>query len=168
MIAEYLMNWSPEAIVCLLVGLLMVIIEFIMPGFMGFGIAGAVFLIAAVAIHADSAMDAVISCVLITLILSFSAFTIFRSLKRGRLSRLPLILHERIETGPLLSGKEMQDMTGREGISLNLLRPSGNADFDGVRLDVITSGEMIDKGKRIRIERVEGNRIMVKEIKHKQ
>jgi membrane-bound ClpP family serine protease len=165
MIIRYIMNWSPEAIVCLLLGLGFVIAEFILPGFTGLGIAGAVFLVAAVAIHARSLRDAVISCVLISLILVSSGILIFRSMKSGRLSRLPIILKDRIEAGPaFLSAKEIPDMTGRVGTSLNLLRPCGNADFDGMRLDVITSGEFIEKGRSIRIERIEGTRILVREV----
>jgi membrane-bound serine protease (ClpP class) len=165
MIARYIMNWSPEAILCLLLGLGFVIVEFILPGFTGLGIAGAVFLAAAVVIHAESLRDAVVSCVLISLILTASGILTFRSMKRGRLSRLPIILKDRIDAVPAsFSDKDIRELAGRVGISLNLLRPCGNGDFDGMRLDVITSGEFIEKGKRIRIESVDGARILVREI----
>ncbi|OQB21947.1 MAG: hypothetical protein BWY11_02135 [Firmicutes bacterium ADurb.Bin182] len=163
--AGYIMSWSTESAVCLLIGLILFVVEFIVPGFSGFGIAGAAFLIAAVVIHAVSPLYAVISCVLILLLLFLSAMIVFRSLKRGKLSRLPLILNEKLDADSAsLSGMGAKDMKGREGVSVNLLRPSGNAEFDGVRLDVIASGEFIEKGKRIRIERIEGSRIFVREV----
>ena len=51
---------------------------------------------------------------------------------------------------------------GREGVSLTPLRPSGNGDFDGEKLDVVSDGAFIPQGARIRIVRVEGLRILVK------
>ena len=43
------------------------------------------------------------------------------------------------------------------------LRPSGFAIIDGERLDVITEGEMIDKGTPLQVVEVHGNRIVVAE-----
>ena len=37
--------------------------------------------------------------------------------------------------------------------------------FDGEILDVVTKGEFVEEGKEVTIEQVEGNRIVVKEIK---
>ena len=56
----------------------------------------------------------------------------------------------------------MQKLVGREGVSLTPLRPSGNGDFDGEKLDVVSDGAFIPQGARIRIVRVEGLRILVK------
>jgi membrane-bound serine protease (ClpP class) len=53
---------------------------------------------------------------------------------------------------------------GREGISLSQLRPAGKAEFGGLRLDVISSGELIEAGRKIVVEVVEGNRIVVREV----
>ncbi len=53
---------------------------------------------------------------------------------------------------------------GQEGISLSQLRPAGKAEFGGMRLDVVSGGELIEAGRRIVVEFVEGNRIVVREI----
>lgn len=53
---------------------------------------------------------------------------------------------------------------GQEGISLSQLRPAGKADFGGLRLDVVSGGELIEAGRRIVVEFIEGNRIVVREI----
>ncbi len=53
---------------------------------------------------------------------------------------------------------------GQEGISLSQLRPAGKAEFNGLRLDVVSGGELIEAGRRIAVEFVEGNRIVVREI----
>jgi membrane-bound serine protease (ClpP class) len=53
---------------------------------------------------------------------------------------------------------------GQEGVSLSQLRPAGKAKFGSVRLDVVSGGELIEAGRQIAVEVVEGNRIVVKEI----
>jgi membrane-bound serine protease (ClpP class) len=54
---------------------------------------------------------------------------------------------------------------GRTGTARTNLRPAGSAEFDAERLDVVTSGDLIEKDRPIRILRVEGTRIVVEEIK---
>ncbi len=49
----------------------------------------------------------------------------------------------------------------KEGVAHTQLRPSGVALIDAGRFDVVTQGELIDKGTAIRVIRIEGNRIVV-------
>jgi len=56
------------------------------------------------------------------------------------------------------------DLTGREGIAHSDLRPAGFAVIDGHKHDVISEGHLIPGGSRIRVLRVEGNRIIVRQI----
>jgi len=60
---------------------------------------------------------------------------------------------------------ESDSLLGREGTSLTVLRPSGMARIDGRKVSVLTAGEYIDRGARIRVTRAEGNRIFVREVK---
>ena len=53
---------------------------------------------------------------------------------------------------------------GQKGISLSQLRPAGKAEFGSLRLDVVSGGELIEAGRQIIVEVVEGNRIVVREI----
>jgi membrane-bound ClpP family serine protease len=43
-----------------------------------------------------------------------------------------------------------------------VLRPSGTADFSGVRLDVVSDGDFIPKDSKVVISKVEGHRIVVR------
>ena len=47
-------------------------------------------------------------------------------------------------------------------LSFSCLRPSGIADVDGERVDVVSDGEFIERGTQIIVTRVEGNRIVVR------
>ena len=47
-------------------------------------------------------------------------------------------------------------------MATTVLRPAGTADFEGVKLDVVTEGEFIEKGRPLEVIRVEGRRIVVR------
>jgi len=53
---------------------------------------------------------------------------------------------------------------GAPGTTLTLLRPSGIAEVNGARLNVVTSGEFVQPGTPIEVVKVAGNRIVVQEI----
>jgi membrane-bound serine protease (ClpP class) len=59
---------------------------------------------------------------------------------------------------------EFMDLLNKEGVVVSTLRPAGIAKFDGKRVDVVADGSWIESGKTIRVTRVEGVRILVKEI----
>lgn len=50
---------------------------------------------------------------------------------------------------------------GDEGVVTSILRPVGRAEFGPVTVDVLTRGEMITPGNRIRVVESQGNRIVV-------
>ncbi|MBD5653653.1 MAG: ATP-dependent Clp protease proteolytic subunit, partial [Candidatus Eremiobacteraeota bacterium] len=52
-------------------------------------------------------------------------------------------------------------LVGHTGVATSYLRPAGVADLDGVRVDVLTEGDFLPAGSRIRVSRVEGARIFV-------
>ena len=53
---------------------------------------------------------------------------------------------------------------GEEGVAVTNLHPTGIANVDGKRIDVVTRGEMVSKNTRIKIIEVQGNRVIVKSI----
>ena len=59
--------------------------------------------------------------------------------------------------------ERLEELVGREGETMTPLRPAGIAVFDKRRVDVVTRGELIDKGVRVRVVKVEGNRVVVEE-----
>lgn len=80
------------------------------------------------------------------------------------LSKLVLFSEEEGEKGYRSAPLEMGKFMGREGITLTMLRPVGKAQFGDMIVDVVSEGELIEKGKRVEVIKVEGNRIMVGEV----
>ena len=57
-----------------------------------------------------------------------------------------------------------KDLIGAEGIALTTLRPSGTAEINGKKVDVVTESEYVEKGQRLKVITVEGIRVVVKPI----
>jgi len=55
-------------------------------------------------------------------------------------------------------------LEGREGIALTMLRPAGTAIIDGGKFSVVTEGDFIEKNSRIRVDKIEGYRIVVTKV----
>ena len=74
-----------------------------------------------------------------------------------------LFLQESLDAdkGFVSQEKGLAALVGKEGVATTDLRPSGMADIAGNRTDVVTDGEMIKKGTRVRVLLVEGNRVVV-------
>jgi membrane-bound serine protease (ClpP class) len=53
---------------------------------------------------------------------------------------------------------------GKKGRASSALRPAGIAEIDGERLDVVSDGGLIDAGQQIEVTRVDGNRIVVRQV----
>lgn len=50
---------------------------------------------------------------------------------------------------------------GRQGLSLTPLRPSGKVSIDGQPIDAVTNGEYVPAEQRVKVVKVEGNRVVV-------
>lgn len=59
---------------------------------------------------------------------------------------------------------DRSDLAGRTGLALSDLRPAGVARFDDERVDVVSEGDFISAGSRIRVLRTEGSRVTVREV----
>jgi membrane-bound serine protease (ClpP class) len=55
---------------------------------------------------------------------------------------------------------------GHQGITVSALRPSGIAQLDGERVDVVSDGMFLEPGTPIEVIRVDGNRIVVRPAGH--
>lgn len=68
------------------------------------------------------------------------------------------------EAGYTSGDQRYREFVGREGMAQTPLRPSGIVEIGDERLDVITRGDLIDKGTRVRVAEVHGSRIIVEPV----
>ena len=63
------------------------------------------------------------------------------------------------------SDEHFHELVGKEGETLTDLRPAGLVKIDEVKYDVVSEGSMIDKGKKVRVIKTSGNKIVVRLVK---
>ena len=156
-------TWIQAAI--LLLGLVLVIFEMFHPGFGAPGITGSILLLVGILLVAKTILEAVMMIVILLAFLGIVLTFVLRSATKGRLSKILILSESQKKESGYNSTEDLEYFVGREGIVYSILRPSGIADFDGVKLDVVSEGDFIPKGAPVRVIKVEGRRIVVREIK---
>lgn len=61
-----------------------------------------------------------------------------------------------------ISAPVRADLIGKAGKALTDLRPSGTAEVEGERVDVVTEGEFVKAGATVKVMRSEGYRLIVR------
>ena len=149
-------------ILCVLAGVGLLGLEVCVPGFGLPGISGLALLTAGIIITWSTyGPVAGLAVTLIALALAGIAISVsIKSAANGKLSRSALILNE---VTPTVDHEETDALLGKTGKTVTVLNPVGFAEFDGVRLNVVTEGSYLEKDKPVQVTKVEGNKIIVKE-----
>lgn len=153
-----------EAPALFLIGVVLIILEFFIPGgiagMLGFAaIIGSLFLASGNAVHmAVSLLIAVIIAISVSILL----VKVFGK-KMNFFKKIILTDATNTEQG-YVSSPNRTELLGIEGKALTDLRPSGTMLINEDRVDVVTEGSFILKGTSVRVIKVEGSRIVVREI----
>ena len=59
---------------------------------------------------------------------------------------------------------ELEQLRGRYGKTVSPLRPSGVANFDGRRVDVLSEGALVDAGQWVKVIDVSAGRVVVRHV----
>jgi len=154
-------------ILCFLGGIALVTLEVFLPGFGLPGISGIALLLASIVltwvnVNGIAALGITVVCLATAAIMISLAM---KSAAKGRLAKSNIVLTDTESAADGYSAVgDMEVFLGREGVTTTVLRPAGIADFEGVRLNVVTEGEFMDANTRVRIEKVQGPRVVVKKI----
>jgi membrane-bound ClpP family serine protease len=149
-------------ILCAIIGIGLLVLELFIPGFGIAGFSGVILLVISVwmTFARHGTLPALILFVLLAIIVAVMLSTVIKSIKNGKLDNSFFVLNEQSvseETAQL----PVNELVGKKGVALSILRPAGLAEIDGVRYNVITEGEFIRKNASIVIQKVEGNKIVV-------
>ena len=166
-----LVGW--EELLLVSVGLTLLAVEiFVIPGFGVAGVAGFAALLAGLALglvgHGATART-IAGAVGRTLFSMLAALAMGVVLLRF-LPRLPFARRLVLETdlgaggGDAPAPERQKSWLGRVGRATTPLRPAGIAEIDTERVDVVSDGEMIEAGTMIVVSRVDGNRIVVRQL----
>jgi len=145
------------AIILIVIGIILLIAEIFIPSFGITGVIGIILILVGVVFTSDSFIGGLLLFTIIlvvTLILMYIAYKVLSSVKS------PLILQESLKVDK--PNEKLQFFIGKTGKAITPLRPSGTADFDGVRLDVLARGEFIESGTKVVVDEINGKKIIVK------
>ena len=148
-------------IVLLLTGFVLLAVELVViPGFGVAGILGALALLAGSILSfrqfgalwgSAAVVGTIVLCIVAVIVVGKSRVGKSLALKRSAKSKAAV-------------PEELETWVGREGVSESMLRPSGSALFGDERMTVLTEGQFLEKGTRIRVSRVEGGKLVVEPV----
>ncbi len=154
-----------EVIVLFLTGVVLLVMEAFVAGFGILGAAGIIALIASILLSAANTGEGlrilIISFFLAAAIIAVS----LRFLVKSRwLSSVILSYREDKELG-YVGPKQALELLGKEGITLTPLRPSGTAEIEDLRVDVVSDGGFVPVNTLVKVVTIEGPRVVVRQIK---
>lgn len=158
-------------------GIVLLLIEaFVIPGFGVAGVLGIIALLGGLMLSTvgdGATMDALIGAASrlgISLIVAIVAsLAILRYLPKTRVGKhLVLQTDLTAESGFTSEPLAEHDLVGKLGVAVSTLRPAGIADIEGKRVDVVSDGEFIEPGQPIRVDHVDGNRVVVRHVINSQ
>lgn len=143
-------------------GIFLIIIELYVPGFGFFGLSGICCIVASFFLTLGGNMVAV-NLLAISLVVAIIGFlAIVKFLPTSKLwGKLTLDEAETAQEG-FNSSSDYREYLGKEGVVLGLLRPAGVVLIDGVKIDVVSEGQYIEPGTKVKVVSVNGSRIVVR------
>ena len=153
-----------EAVILLVLGIILIILEFFVPGGI-LGLIGAAAIIGSLFLAGYDLAHMSLSIAIAFIVAIVAGVILYKwiGMERGIFKKL--ILRERTtsELG-YVSNVDRKDLIGKTGITVTPLRPAGTILLGDERLDVVSEGRFIEKDKEVQIIHVEGMKIVVREI----
>ncbi|WP_373896261.1 NfeD family protein [Virgibacillus natechei] len=153
-----------EAIVLLIIGIVLIIAEFFVSGGI-LGILGAGAVVGSLLMSGYDLGHMSMSIGIAFLVAIIAAVVLFQRIGMDKGIFRHIILKDQTTTEQgYVSSYNRLELIGMKGTAVTPLRPSGAGEFGDERLDVISEGSFIEKDKQIKIVKVEGVRIVVREL----
>ncbi|GHH97046.1 NfeD family protein [Neobacillus kokaensis] len=147
------------------VGILLIFFELFLPGAVA-GTLGTAALIFSFFLAGENPVQMGVS-ILIAIIVSITVFFLMIRVLGKKLvlfNKMVLFDIARKEDG-YVSNINRTELLDQVGVTLTILRPAGTMEINNERIDVISEGSFIEKNARVKVIKVEGARIVVREIK---
>ena len=147
-------------IIGFVIGSGLIIVEAFIPGFGVAGICGVVLEIVALrccwVLH--GIVPALLALVGVLALIGLAVFLSYRSAMSGRLSKSHLVLKDTEKA----DATNKPDWIGMEGVAVTALRPAGQIEIDGKRLNAASTGDFVEKGSAVLVTGMEGDHCVIK------
>jgi len=154
-------------ILLFIAGIVLIFLEFFLPGAVA-GTAGIAALVGSLFWAGENTFQMAIS-IIIALFFSIVLFILLIKVFHQKMvlfNRMVLMEAARKEDG-YVTNVNRTELLGQEGRALTVLRPSGTGVFNKERITVVTEGSYIPQDCPIKVIKVEGARIVVREVEDK-
>jgi len=148
-------------IVLIVVGILGIFLELLMPGwdsYVVFGM-GLLALVAAAVLAMVSSVSTFFVIAIGLALVVFGGVTLYVILRKKQLDS-GLMLTD-VDEAPQV---DVSGFMGKEGKAVTLLRPVGEVDFNGVRIQATSGGPYIEVGQKVRVTQAQANKVVVSAV----
>ncbi|MBU5265883.1 NfeD family protein [Virgibacillus proomii] len=153
-----------EAVILLMLGIVLIIAEFFVPGGI-MGLLGTASVIGSLFMSGYDIGHIAMSIGIAFLLSIIVSVILFRRIGMDKGIFRHIILKDQTSTElGYVSSVNRLELIGLEGVTVTPLRPAGTAVFDDERLDVVSEGRFIDQNEKVKIVKVEGVRIVVRQL----
>ncbi|MDD2430432.1 MAG: NfeD family protein [Firmicutes bacterium] len=156
-----------ENVVLFIAGLIFLILEiFVIPGFGIVGILGIAGIFTSIVLSFENFAQAIWVLVAAIALTALAIKLLWKRLKKAPIMK-KIILEASLDDqkGYSASSNKLKELEGKDGITVTVMRPSGMVEIESRRYSAQTDGEFLEKGIRVRVVEVQGNRIVVESIK---
>ena len=148
----------PWIVIMALLGLLLLFVEILMPGFGLFGILGTASLLGSLIVAFKLYGTMVFLIMLAAVVVIFFVMILFAK-KSGLYNKV--VLKEK-QDAQGFDESALHGLLGKIGTTQTELKPFGVAEFDGQQVDVCSTGDFIDRGVEVQVVQITGKTVTVK------
>ncbi len=153
-----------ESILLLFIGIILIIVEFFVPGGI-VGIIGAVFILLSLLLAGADFVQMGYSILIAMLIAVIGMVVLMKFFGKKLHMFNKLVLKDATTTEEgYVSNVNRLELIGKKGIAVTPFRPAGVVSIDGERIDAVSDGSYIDAKKHVEVIKVEGSRIVVRAV----
>ncbi|MDR5657978.1 NfeD family protein [Serpentinicella sp. ANB-PHB4] len=157
-------NASFAVLLIFVVGLILLGIEAIAPGFGIPGVGGITAIVISIILASSSTTTAVISLI-VAFTLSIVTFIILLKYGPKNIYFNKIILNENLDKEKgYSSSSDQKILLNKTGIVVKTLRPSGKVEIDNELIDVVAEEGFVDIDSEVKVVKVEGSKIVVRKI----
>lgn len=151
-----------ESLVLFIIGVILIVVEAFIAGGIA-GILGAVAIVGSIIMAGGNPMYMALSVLIALAVAAVGAVIIIKIFgKKLHLFNKVVLMDATDTESGYVSNVNRTELIGQKAVTTTPLRPSGTIDLKGERIDVVSEGSYIDRGKDVIIVKVEGSRIVVR------
>lgn len=157
-------DWTLITTLLYVSGILLLLIEGLMPGFGIAGISGVLCVFVSIFMITSNLFEALLLLIVTIALMALALVIMYKSGIGSKYMKFLVLKTEQKNEEGYVSAKDYKKYLGKQGKTESALRPSGSIIIDDIRIDAVTQGEYIDKDNLVEVIKVEGSSLIVKKI----